>query len=140
MVGRARELRRTQTAAETRVWRLLRDRRLAGLKFRRQYVIGGHIVDFVCLAARLVIEIDGATHEDVEADAIRRAAIERAGYTVIRFWNSYVCDRESAMADMILDGLRRSALPKSEKDRLDRERLFPRVSGLPLPRSGRGSG
>ena len=133
MLGRARELRRTQTAAETRVWRLLRDRRLAGLKFRRQYVIGGHIVDFVCLAARLVIEIDGATHEDVEADAIRTAAIERAGYTVIRFWNSYACDRESAMADMILDALRRSALPKSEKDRLERERLFPTPQRSPSP-------
>ena len=148
MVGRARELRRTQTAAETRVWRLLRDRRLAGLKFRRQYVIGGHIVDFVCLAARLVIEIDGATHEDVEADAIRTAEIERAGYSVIRFWNSYVSDRESAMADMILDGLRRSALPKSEKDRLERERLFPMPASIPRQRSpsparageGRGEG
>ena len=129
MVGRARELRRNQTAAETCMWRLLRDRRLGGLKFRRQHVIGGHVVDFVCLAARLVIEIDGATHEDVEADAIRTADIERAGYTVIRFWNAYVYDRESAIIDMILHALRLSALPQSEKDRLDRERMFPTPLG-----------
>ena len=129
MVGRARELRRNQTAAETCMWRLLRDRRLGGLKFRRQHVIGGHVVDFVCLAARLVIEIDGATHEDVEADAIRTADIERAGYTVIRFWNAYVYDRESAITDVILDALRLSALPQSEKDRLDRERMFPTPLG-----------
>jgi len=129
MVGRARELRRNQAAAERCVWRLLRDRRLGGLKFRRQHVIGGHIVDFVCLAARLVIEIDGATHEDVRADAIRTAEIERAGYTVIRFWNGYVYDRESAIIDMILDALRLSALPQSEKDGLDRQRMFPTPLG-----------
>jgi very-short-patch-repair endonuclease len=128
MVGRARELRRNQTGAEARVWRALRDRRLGGLKFRRQHVIAGHIVDFVCIAARLVIEIDGATHDDVEADVIRTAAIERAGYAVIRFWNAYVYDRESAIVDMILDALRLSALPQSEKDRLDREFLFPAPS------------
>jgi len=129
MVGRARELRRNQTAAEARVWRLLRDRRVGGLKFRRQCVIGGHVVDFVCLEARLVIEIDGATHEDVKADAVRTAEIERAGYTVIRFWNAYVYDRESAITDVILDALRLSALPQSEKDRLDRERMFPTPLG-----------
>ena len=129
MVGRARELRRNQAAAERCVWRLLRDRRLGGLKFRRQHVIGGHIVDFVCLTARLVIEIDGATHEDVEADAIRTSEIERAGYTVIRFWNAYVYGRESAITDMILDALRLSALPQSEKDRLDRQRMFPTPLG-----------
>ena len=129
MFGRARELRRNQTAAETRLWRLLRDRRLGGLKFRRQHVIGGHVVDFVCIAARLVIEIDGATHENVEADAIRTADIHRAGYTVIRFWNAYVYDRESAIIDMILDALRLSALPQSEKDRLDRQRMFPTPLG-----------
>jgi very-short-patch-repair endonuclease len=56
---RAQELRRRATAAEERAWRVLRNRRLHGLKFRRQHVIGGFVVDFYCAARRLVLEIDG---------------------------------------------------------------------------------
>jgi len=121
---RARDLRHDGNNAERQVWRLLRDRRLGGLKFRRQHVLGTYIVDFVCLSARLVIEIDGDTHENPEADSRRTAALEQMGYRVIRFWNSYVYDRESAILDMIVDALRSSALPQQEKERLDREGLF----------------
>lgn len=60
---------------------------------------------------------------------MRTAEIERAGYTVIRFWNAYAYGRESAITDMILDALRLSALPQSEKDRLDRQRMFPTPLG-----------
>ena len=71
---------------------MLRSGRLAGLKFRRQYVIGKYVADFVCLSARLVIEIDGDTHdEDARIkDAKRTEDLEAAGYRVIRFWNNYV--------------------------------------------------
>ena len=103
---------------------------MGGLKFRRQHVLGNYIADFVCLPARLVIEIDGDSHEHPESDAKRTADIERAGYRVIRFWNSYVYDHETAIADMILEALRESALPASEKARLERERYF---SGRPSP-------
>src|SRR2546430_11841996 len=92
MTERARELRANENSAERRIWSLLRDRRLAGLKFRRQHVIGQYVADFVCLSARLVIEIDGETH-DAEAqvrDARRAEDIERAGFRVIRFWNQFV--------------------------------------------------
>ena len=126
MAQRARELRRDETNAEKLVWNILRARRLGGLKFRRQHVVGAYIADFICLPARLIIEIDGDTHDDPESDAKRTAELERAGYKVIRFWNSYVYDRESAVADMILDALHASALPAAEKARLDREGLFPR--------------
>ena len=138
MAQRARELRRNQNPAEARVWSILRSRRLGGLKFRRQHVIGNYVADFVCLPARLVIEIDGDTHDDPEADAKRTADIERAGYRVTRFWNSYVNDRESAIADMILDALRDSALPAAEKARLDREGLFPTplIASLAAPHPG----
>jgi len=90
MAQLARELRRDETNAEKLVWEMLRARRLGGLKFRRQHVLGRYIADFVCLSARLVIEIDGHTHNDLESDAKRTADLERAGYRVIRFWNSYV--------------------------------------------------
>jgi very-short-patch-repair endonuclease len=121
LLRRAREFRREQTAAEERMWWLLRGRELAGLKFRRQHVVGGYIADFVCVQARLVIEIDGATHgeEQAERDAKRTKEFEKAGYSVIRFWNDDVLDdRDGGVAEMILEALRTSALLDSEKARL----------------------
>ena len=88
---------------------MLRSGRLAGLKFRRQYVIGKYVADFVCLSARLVIEIDGDTHdEDTRIkDAKRTEDLEAAGYRVIRFWNNYVLsDRDGGVADAIFEALR----------------------------------
>ena len=113
-MARARELRRDQNEAERRVWHLLRDRRLGGLKFRRQHVLGRYIVDFVCLEAKLVIEIDGDSHVDVPlADANRTAVLERLGYRVIRFWNSYVFDPESSIGDMILEAVKGRPHPEA---------------------------
>ena len=81
MTERARELRANKNSAERRIWSMLRGRRLAGLKFRRQHVIGNYVADFVCLSARLVIEIDGDTHDEEAQvrDARRTEDIERAG-------------------------------------------------------------
>ena len=128
MGQRARDLRKNQTAAEDRVWNLLRARRLAGLKFRRQHVLGRYVADFVCIPARLVIEIDGDTHstdEELAGDAKRTEEIEQAGFRVIRFENDYVLsDSEGNVADSILDALASSSLPASEKRRLYQERYF----------------
>jgi very-short-patch-repair endonuclease len=85
---RAKELRQHMTPAERILWERLRDRRLAGLKFRRQHPIGAYIVDFYCAAARLVIEIDGGIHlGQAEADANRSRELEDQGYQVLRFTN-----------------------------------------------------
>jgi very-short-patch-repair endonuclease len=67
----------------------LRDRRLAGFKFRRQHPIGNFIVDFYCAGAnRLVIEIDGDSHADQEDyDAARTDWLEGHGFRMIRFTN-----------------------------------------------------
>ncbi|TME22959.1 MAG: endonuclease domain-containing protein [Chloroflexi bacterium] len=113
MTQRARELRANGNSAEKRIWSMLRSGRLAGLKFRRQYVIGKYVADFVCLSARLVIEIDGDTHdEDARIkDAKRTEDLEAAGYRVIRFWNNYVLsDRDGGVADAIFEAL---GLPSS---------------------------
>ena len=59
----ARRLRRDETQAETLLWRRIRDRSLLGQKFRRQQPIGPYVVDFVCIEARLVIELDGGQHD-----------------------------------------------------------------------------
>ena len=98
----ARRLRAGRTSAEELLWRELRNRRLDGLKFRRQVPIAGHIVDFACLAARLTIEIDGKHHaEQAESDRQRRAKIEAAGYLEIRFSNEDVLGRPAWVVEEI---------------------------------------
>jgi very-short-patch-repair endonuclease len=93
-IARARELRANETAAEAKLWSALRAKQLGGFKFRRQHPIGQYIADFVCLPARLVIEVDGATHgEDREADdQARTAYMERCGFRVIRVWNGDILE------------------------------------------------
>jgi very-short-patch-repair endonuclease len=83
---RARQLRKNMTTSEWRVWSYLKGRQLDGWKFRRQAPIGPYIVDFVCFAARLVVELDGNSHDDVEAghDERRQAWLESQGFKVLR--------------------------------------------------------
>src|SRR5215472_11064182 len=79
------------TGAERRIWNHLRGRRLAKFKFRRQFPISGFVVDFVCLEANLIVEVDGGQHtEQAEADARRSAVLERSGFRILRFWNDDV--------------------------------------------------
>jgi len=87
---RARQMRREPTEAERRMWRLLRDRRLGGFKFRRQEQLGRYIVDFVCFERKLVIELDGAQHADSAYDAKRDAWLRSRDFFVLRFWNNEV--------------------------------------------------
>jgi very-short-patch-repair endonuclease len=87
----AKELRRNQTPEEGRLWQAVKAKRLAGAKFRRQVPIGPYVADFVCVAARLVIELDGSQHgEAVDKDAERTRYLEGKGYRVLRFWNNEV--------------------------------------------------
>ncbi len=89
-VAQARELRGAATSTERYAWSLLRNRGVLGLKFRRQHVVHGFIVDFCCTAERLVLELEGAPHAGRERrayDAARAATLEAAGYRVIRVAN-----------------------------------------------------
>jgi very-short-patch-repair endonuclease len=88
--GLARRLRRDLTDAERRLWHQLKDRRLAGLKFRRQHPIGRYVADFACVERRLVVEVDGGQHAESAADRARDAALQAAGFRVLRFWNNEV--------------------------------------------------
>jgi very-short-patch-repair endonuclease len=87
----ARNLRRNQTHAERTLWFRLRDRRLGGWKFRRQFPIDRFTVDFFCADAHLIIELDGGQHADRSvADAQRTKILEAMGYLVLRYWNNDV--------------------------------------------------
>jgi len=99
----ARRLRKNQTDAERRLWNRLRNRTLAGHKFRRQYVIGPYTCDFVCIGKLLVIEIDGGQHAlQVERDEDRTAYLRSQGFTVMRFWNHEVLVETEAVLEKIL--------------------------------------
>jgi very-short-patch-repair endonuclease len=78
----ARKLRHNQTDEEKELWRALRGRQFAGFKFRRQHMIGGHILDFYCADAKLDVELDGFQHglpEGIQRDEARE-----------NFWRSRV--------------------------------------------------
>jgi very-short-patch-repair endonuclease len=88
---RARDLRHRSTDAERKLWRLLRNRQIDGVKFRRQHKMGRYIVDFISFEARLILEVDGGQHAPSSAtDKARSDWLETKGYRVIRFWNNDV--------------------------------------------------
>jgi len=105
LLARAKWMRANPTEAERRLWTMLRDRRLAAFKFRRQQVIEPYIVDFVCFAERLVIEADGSQHADNKDDARRDAFLTAQGFRLLRFWNNHVLGESEAVAAAIFAAL-----------------------------------
>jgi len=108
---RARALRENQTDAERRMWMLLRDRRLAHLKFKRQVAIGRYFVDLICLQKRLIIELDGGQHNENATDAKRTAWLESQNFKVIRFWNNDVLRNPGGVLTAILLHLKMTPSP-----------------------------
>jgi very-short-patch-repair endonuclease len=98
-------MRANPTEAERRMWDLLRAKRLAGFKFRRQQVIAPYIVDFACLQQRLIIEADGSQHADNKDDARRDAFLRAQGFRVLRFWNNQVLGESDAVGVAIFSAL-----------------------------------
>ena len=117
--GRARELRKRQTEAEKRLWYFVHRKQLDGLRFRRQAPIGNFVVDFLCPALRLAVEVDGV---EAGKDAARTAWLESQGITVIRFWNNEVMDNIEGVLTAI----------RMEAEALRAERT------APAPASGKG--
>ena len=100
----ARALRKNSTDAERILWSELRDHRLTGASFRRQVPIENYIADFVCHAAKLVIELDGGQHfSDAQevADAKRSATIEAKGFQVLRFSNHDIMTNRAGVLETI---------------------------------------
>jgi very-short-patch-repair endonuclease len=116
-IAAARRLRRDSSDAERRLWQRLRNRQLGGYRFRRQAPLGGCVVDFVCIEARLVVELDGGHHLGAAlADAERTAYLERGGYRVLRFWNDQVFGETEAVLEAIL-----AMLAVDHVDHVDRD-------------------
>ena len=86
-------LRNRSTSAEASLWNILKSKNLDGRKFRRQYSIGGYIVDFCCPSEKLIIELDGDPHGEyhkIQEDENRDKYIQSLGFTVLRFENRFV--------------------------------------------------
>jgi len=108
-IKRARQLRRDLTFPERLVWANLRNRQLAGWKFRRQHPIGPYFADFACVEAMLVIELDGDTHataDGAQKDTIRDRFLKSEGWQVVRIWNRDVLDNLEGVLFTIEEVLR----------------------------------
>ena len=101
----ARKLRKEMPSAEKRLWYFIRNKRLGGFRFRRQHTIGAYIADFVCIEARIVIELDGDQHALRTAptrDTKRDGFMESEDWLVLRFWNNDVYENVDGVLETIL--------------------------------------
>ena len=100
----AKALRKRMTRAEVILWRHLRKKQLGGHRVRRQVPIGPYVADFACMSARVVIEVDGATHgtdAEIVRDDRRTQHLREAGWYVHRVWNTDIYQN----LDSVLDGI-----------------------------------
>ncbi len=118
-------MRSSQTDAESRLWQILRAKRFAGFKFKRQLPIDHYIAVFACIGSRLIIEADGGQHSECASDGRRDAYLTGQGFRILRFWNNDIFDNEEGVLTRIFDALQ-SPLPA----RASRE--------SPSPAEGRG--
>jgi very-short-patch-repair endonuclease len=86
----SRKQRQNQTDAEKLFWHSVKAKRFSGYKFRRQFPVGPFYADFVCVEAKLVVEIDGGQHNENQKDITRTLFLNKNGYEVIRFWNNEI--------------------------------------------------
>jgi very-short-patch-repair endonuclease len=120
----ARALRSRMTNTEQRLWNELGNRKLRGFKFRRQFPLGGYVVDFVCVDRALAIEVDGGQHsEATRYEQQRREWLELHGWRVLRFWNNDVHDNLAGVLERVLEAL---------------ESVGPSPHPNPLPQAGEG--
>lgn len=112
---RSRILRQEQTSAEKKMWGILKDRKLLGLKFRRQHPVGSYYADFACLESRVIIEIDGGQHCESKKDEARTKFLNAQGFHVLRFWNNDVMDNVDGVVQSLTLTLSQHALGEGTK-------------------------
>jgi very-short-patch-repair endonuclease len=103
-LANARKLRKNMTFPERRLWYAIRNRNLAGIKFRRQTPLLGFVVDYLCAEHALILELDGKSHIGrYEYDLDRQQKLEAAGFRVLRFDNDEVLrDLEAVLGAILL--------------------------------------
>ena len=104
----ARDLRQTQTDAETLIWYLIRNRRIFNTKFRRQHPIERYIIDFYCHEHKLAIELDGSQHFEIVTqakDLERSEYLNSLGISVLRFDNLQVLTETESVLEKIYQEL-----------------------------------
>ena len=99
--GFARKLRHVATPHEEQLWEVLRNRRFVDYKFRRQVPIGSYIVDFACLSARLIVELDGGQHSESATDPVRDAWLSSQRFRILRIWNNELHDNRDGVMEAI---------------------------------------
>jgi very-short-patch-repair endonuclease len=102
--NRAKQLRQAMTRAETLLWRYLKANRVDGLGFRRQTPIRNYIADFICMSAKIIVELDGESHDVEErqrADKNRNAFFVSEGFQVLRFTNQQVMSNLEGVVETI---------------------------------------
>jgi very-short-patch-repair endonuclease len=110
--SRAKQLRRTMTRAETLLWRHLKADRLSGLNFRRQTPLGKYIADFVAHSCKLIVELDGESHdfeERIRRDEQRDRWLASRGYRVLRFTNDDVMKNLEGVTLVIAEAAEQAA-------------------------------
>ena len=107
----ARVLRKNMTDAERSLWSVLRLRQQGGHRFRRQFPIGRYIVDFVCLDARLIVEVDGGQHSENTGDLVRDDWLRSQHFNVLRFWNNDVLSNLEGVSQAIESALMQASPP-----------------------------
>ena len=108
-LSRARKLRRNMTEAERKLWRLLRNNQL-GVHFRRQVPLGPYVLDFLCLPAKLVVELDGSQHyhkTGLAFDSKRGAYLRAKGLKVFRFNNREFLTNPSGVMQSIYEHIQK---------------------------------
>jgi very-short-patch-repair endonuclease len=129
---RARQLRKSMTRQEVKLWVHLRSWRSRGFHFRRQAPHEGYIVDFVCLRSGVVVEVDGGQHNfdrHQEKDRARDRHFAAQGFKVLRYWNNEI-DRNLEGVLMDIDRVLTERGPPPTRPRLRR--------GHPPPQTGEG--
>ena len=138
--NRARALRKNMTDAERHLWSRLRRRQINGFRFRRQFPSGPHVVDFVCLEARLIVELDGGQHaENVERDQRRDEWLHAQNFKVMRFWNDQALQETDAVLEAIMCAFNNAPPPHPSPVKGEGE-LAAGSLRVPPPLAGGGEG
>ena len=111
LLARARWMRSNPTEAERKLWQILRNKRLAGYKFKRQVVLDWYIADFVNFEHRLIVEADGSQHAENDYDERRDTHLKNEGFAVVRFWNNTILGEHWVVEDAIWLALNHPPLP-----------------------------